>query len=539
MSGSGVGGGDGGGGGGGSPTGTVTITMPTSIDEVDLRTDLGAAFQGMGGHTMYGAAVYFDDGAFLWTSVNGVGAQPQVAGTAYEVALTGTAPFSGAAWAAAAESVISAAGRTVSRSGATIFVTVASPARATAAAAAQAALTTHAQRGGGRIVGSRQMDAGGSANAGSQGWMQVLPADVPSVPFRVIAIGVRRGSNVSAGVRISLGSGGGGDGNPVGLVVDEDRTMGNSGAHNWHYESISPVYYAAGTRLWLGVHGNGSSSSIYMGAAINTGSYEVGSTNMWTTTPATSGATNPTVSPTSIANSYNYGLAIRLVIQLYPYQADGGYRVIGGAIEGEHDGSLYESGVPSIFVGWRLVTPPVDDLTMFPPRIRLGAHAAGASNRIRIELWNPLGGPDALAGDTLVGHLGTTADDQGTGWSTVEGMTPFAISAATEYRYTVKGQPAVGEDDDTTLSVWLGSNGAGAQAVVGYPAYGPGGVAVNLTEREVLASNPDGADETAINLNPTVPTASPNPSNGDVEEPENLSMLSIVMGKHAPVVSAA
>ena len=57
-------------------TGTVTIEMSTSVDELDLTTDLGAAFQATGGHTMYGGGVYFDSDQYLWTSVNGVGIDP-------------------------------------------------------------------------------------------------------------------------------------------------------------------------------------------------------------------------------------------------------------------------------------------------------------------------------------------------------------------------------------------------------------------------------------------------------------------------------
>ena len=332
---------------------------------------------------MYGAAVYFDADRYLWTSVNGVGVDPGVSGTGHEVALSGSAPFSAEAWATAAESVIGGLGYSVSRSTAELEVTVASSSRASTAESNQSGLETFDSRGGGGVFGSLQMAAAASFNAGGQGWCQVDPALVPSGPFRVVALGVRRGSNVSGGVRVALGQGGAGNGDPEGLTVDEDRTMGNSGVNAWHYEMLdTPVEYSGGERLWLGSHGDGTSaSSIFAGGAIDDGFYASGSNNMWTT-DGTTGPSTPTVSPAGpVTNSYNYGLALRAIIQEAPYQADGGYRVICGAIPGLHDGDLYAPGTPvnDIFVSWRFTPPSIDDIYLMDFGVRLQAHDADAT----------------------------------------------------------------------------------------------------------------------------------------------------------------
>lgn len=518
-------------------TGTVTIEMSTSVDELDLTTDLGAAFQATGGHTMYGGGVYFDSDQYLWTSVNGVGIDPGLSGTGHEVALSGTAPFSGTAWATAAETVITAAGRTVSRSTDTLTVTVASPARATTAAANQAALTSFTARGGGRIIGSLEEAAGSSFNAGGQGWIQVLPADVPSGPFRVIAFGCRRGSGVTNGIRMSCGQGGTADGDPEGLTVDHDRTMGNSGANNWHWEFLdTPVDYSGGERLWIGSHGNNNSTTtLFSGAALNDGTYQDGSDNLWTT-DGTTGDTTPTVSPAgAVTGSFNFGLSLRLLIQEAPYQTDGAYRVIGGAVPGVHDGNLFASGTPvdDIFVSWRIVPPNIDDLYLMDLGIRLQAHDSDASDQLRFEWWTADGGASTMAGDVLVSLIGVTASDQGTGWSFVTPASPIAVTGGTTYRWSFKGEPVVATD--TVLDVWLGTAGADDVSNAGHPsAYAPAGTNIPATEREVDGN----VDETAIDFDPAVATASPNPANGTVISPNNLSMTSLYFGKPGPTVTA-
>gem|GEM_PF-5571679 len=524
-------------GGGGAPTGTVTIQMPSSVDEIDV-TDLGAMYQATGGHTHYGGAVYFDSDRYLWTSVNGVGVDPDVTGTGHEVALSGSAPFSPTAWATAAESVITAAGRTVSRSTDTLTVTVASPARAAAAESNQAGLTAFTSRGGGRVVGSLEEAAGSSFQAGGQGWMQVLPADVPSGPFRVIGFGCRRGSGVGGGIRMSCGRGGTADANPEGLTVDHDRTMGNSGANAWHYEFLdTPVEYSGGERLWIGSHGNGNgTTTVYGGAALNDGTYQDGSNNLWTT-DGTTGDTTPTVSPAGpVTGSFNFGLALRLLIQEAPYQTDGAYRVIGGAVPGLHDGVLFASGTPvdDIFVSWRIVPPTIDDLYLMDLGVRLQAHASDADDQIRFEWWTADGGASTMAGDVLVAHIGTTASDQGTGWSFVTPSSPIPVTGGTTYRWSFKGSPTVATD--TVLDVWLGSAGADNTDNAGHPsAYAPAGTNLPATEREVDGN----VDETAIDFDAATATASPNPANGTVFPPNNLSMTSLYFGKPGPTVTDA
>jgi hypothetical protein len=521
------------------PTGTVTITMPTTVDEIDGTNDLGAVFLGSGAHTLYGSAVYFDADRYLWTSVNGVGVDPGVSGTGHEVALTGSAPFSASAWASAAETVIAGAGYSVARSAAELSVTVSSPARATAAAAAQAALTSFDGRGDGYVIGSTQQAAGASVASNTTGWIQVLPADVPSGAFRVIGLGVRRGSNVTNGVMVSLASGGTADYVPTTAVVDHYRTMGNSGAGNWHYEFLdTPIEYSGGERLWLATHGDGASSSVYGGNAVNDGTAQNGGTNLWLT-DGTSGSTTPPVSPVgAVTASFNYGIAVRAIIQVAPYQTDGGYRVIGGAVPGRHDGTLYGPGTPvdDIFVTWRFTAPPVDDISLMDFGVRLQAHASGAANQLRFELWDAAGGASTFVGDSLVGAglIGVTSDAQGTGWSRVTPSSPIALSSSTTYRWSVKGEPLT--PNDTIMDVWLGTAGADTTTLAGHPsAYAPSGTTIPGTERETDGN----VDETALDFDPAVATASPNNANGTIISPNNLSMTSLYLGKPAPTVVAS
>ena len=519
-----------------SATGTVTITMPTTVDEIDLPNDLGAVFLGTGGHTLYGAAIYFDSDQYLWTSVNGVGVDPGVSGTGHEVALSGSAPFTAAAWATAAETVISAAGRSVSRSTAVLTVTVASPSRATAAEAAQAALNSFDDRGDGYVIGSTQQAAGSSVASNTTGWIQVLPADVPSGAFRVIALGVRRGSNVGTGVMVSLASGGTADYDPENAVVDHYQTLGDSGVNNWHYEMLDdPVEYSGGERLWLATHGDGATSSVFGGGAVDDGTAEDGSTNLWLT-DGTSGSTTAPASPVgAVTASYNYGIAVRAIIQEAPYQNDGGYRVIGGAVPGRHDGTLYGPGTPvnDIFVSWRFTSPPLDDIYLMDFGVRLQAHDSDASDQLRFELWDAAGGAATFVGDGLESLIGVTASDQGTGWSRVTPASPISLSGNTTYRWSVKGEPV--NPTDTVMDVWLGSAGADSTTLAGHPsAYAPSGTNIPATEREVDGN----VDETALVFTPSVATADPNNANGTVVSPNNLSMTSLYIGKPAPTVVA-
>lgn len=519
--------------------GAVVINLNTSVDEIDPANDVGAVFLGNGPHTHFGHGIYFDEEQYLWTSVNGLGVDPQLSGTGHEVALSGTAPFTATAWATAAQTVISGEGYSVSRSGPELTVTVATEARAVTAASAQNGLTTFRGRGDGRIIGSQDLTAGSSAAINGQSFIQVLPGDVPSGAFRVIAFGVTRGSNVTNGVRMELFSGGA-NFDPEGATSDHGRTMGDSGANAEHWEYLSDseiVYYSGGETLWLETHGDGAASSCFAGSSVNTGTNENGNINLWTT-DGTTGSTTAAASPAgAVTGSFNYGVQMKILIQEAPYQTDGGYRIIGGAVEGRHDQAvLAQTNVDDIFVGWRIDPPAIDDLRWYPPRINLQTHNSAAGEQIRIELWTADGGAAAINGDLLVGLLGLTATDQGTGWTQVGSAdSPVAtVTPATTYRVSVKGTNAI-----TELNVWVGNVGSGPNnhTDVGYPAYGPGGTPIGESEREVLANNPGGPNETQIVFTPGVVTTSPNPSDGQVESPNNLPMIEWVMGKPRPTVT--
>jgi hypothetical protein len=54
----------------------------------------------------------------------------------------------------------------------------------------------------------------------------------------------------------------------------------------------------------------------------------------------------------------------------------------------------------------------------------------------------------------------------------------------------------------------------------------------------VFASPPSGTAETGIDFDPQTATGSPNPSNGTVFTPNNLSMIALYFGKAAPTVTA-
>jgi hypothetical protein len=525
---------------------TVTrIVMPSSVDEVAAN-DEGAAFQGTGGHTLYGSAIYFDADLYLWTSVNGVGADPEIAGdTGHEVALSGTAPFSADAWATAAQSVLEGLGYTVSRTGGQIDVS-GNGIDSEAAETAQGAVVAFSARGAATVLGSTQQDAGGSTSGASTGWVQVLPADVPNGTFRVIGFGIRRGSNVASGVRMSLAADGtSSDGDPEGSVVVAGRTVGDSGAGNWHYEYFSAsevVEFAGSNRLFIATHGDGASSSLYAGSTVDDGLYAGGgAVNLWLT-DGTTGSTTPAVSPVgAVTSQFNFGLSVRLIIQEAPYQTDGGYRVIGGAVPGQHDGTLFTNGttVNNIFVGWRIVPPSIDGLSLMDTQARLNAHAAGDSSQIRFEFWSAAGGGSTMAGDTITSLIGVTSDTQGTGWSSVQTVAPISVTGGSEYRYTIKGSPDTGQANDVRLDFWLGSAGADDIDDAGHPhAYAPSATNLAATELEVFASPPSGTAETGIDFDPQTATASPNPSNGTVFTPNNLSMIALYFGKAAPTVTA-
>lgn len=515
---------------------SLSLLIPTSIDEISSN-DIGAAFQGSGGHTLYGSAIYFDSDQYLWTSVNGIGVEPDVSGTAHEVVLSGTAPFSAIEWATAAESVITSASYSAARTDDTIVVS-GNDLASSGAVASQSALVSFLGRGSGSILGATQEGAGSSTAGNTTGWVQILPANVPSGAFRVIGFGILRGSNVGTGVRMGLASVGTGDGDPESAVVDHDMTVGDSGANSWHYEyfdAADVVVYSGGERLFIGTHGDGASSSLFGGASVNDGLFQDGSDTLWLT-DGTSGSGTAFATPVgSVTSAFNFGLEVRLIIQEAPYQSDGGYRVIGGAVPDLHDGNLQPNQTPvdNIFVSWRIETPDIDQLFLMDTHAYFAAHSSGSSNQIEFGLWNPLGGATTFEGDTLVSIIGVSSDTQGVGWSSVQSSS-FAVSSGTIYRHSIKGGPDPGDANLTILGVWLGSAGADSVDDSGYPVYGPGGLDIPDTEREVDG----GVDETIINFDPTVQTASPIVSDGTVISPNNLPMIAHYWGKPSPIVTA-
>ena len=515
----------------------LVITMPSSVDEIP-STDDGAAFQATGGHTLYGGGTYFDSDQYFWTTVNGVGVDPGLAGTGHEVPLTGTAPFTADAWATAADTVAAAAGYSTVRVVGVLTVS-GNGIDAAGAVTAQASTVPFTARGEGSVIGATQQAAGASIGSDTTGWIQVLPANVPTGAFRVIGIQILRGSDVTDGVRVAVASGGTGDGDPEAAVVDIDVTVGDSGTNTWHthwLDSDDVFAYAGSERVFIGTHGDDATSTVFGGASINDGTFQDGSSrNLWLT-DGTTGSSTPFPSPVgSVTAMFNFGIAVRIIIQEAPYQSDGGYRVIGGSVPGRHDGNLQidQTPVDNIFVAWRVQTPDIDEVSLMDTFVWLQNHAAGDTNQIRLELWNPVGGAATMAGDTIVATVGTTSDTQGTGWSAMQDGGPISVASNTVYRHTIKGSPDPGEEEDTILGVWLGTAGAGSQNDAGFPVYGPAGLDIPDTEREVDG----GVDETAIDFDPTVQTVSPNPANGTVISPNNLPMIAHHWGKAAPTIA--
>lgn len=502
---------------------TLTFSPVTATDPQDL----GASYQGLGAHTMAGAAVHFAANAAVYVTVNDLGAEPTVSGvTMSRVNLTGSGPWTATQVATAAYSVISAAGADVTDNGdGTLTVQVPDPA---AVAAAQAALTDYDGRGGGGTLGVTSTDVGSSAAMNGTAWIQVLPANVPSGAFRVIGFEILRGTNVTNGVQISLASGGTADGNPEAAVVDAGLEAGNSGTNQWHAEYLphdEVVEYTGSERLFIGVHGDGASSSAWASASINDGTYQDGSDNLWLT-DGTTGAGTPAVSPVgAVTNSYNYGVAVRLIIQEAPYQQDGDYTATV-LTEGVHDQDLYAPGseVEDIFVGWGLDTPNLQGLQQKRTRVYFQAYG-GAGNTKRFELWDTAGGTSTFVGDNFIALLGETSATQGTGWSDL-GHDPIDLTPGQSVRVTIKGTTSTG----TVFSLDQGGFGIGD---VGHPVYALQGGALEDEELEVMGS----VDETATDFDPGNATADPNNANGTIFTPGNVGMVNPHYGPPAPTVT--
>lgn len=520
-----------------------TGTVADAVDEVTVvfpdvtvaaATDLAPSYQGLGGHTLHGAGIPFADDAYWWVTVDGVGADPGLAGmTGYEIALTGAGPFTGADVATAAVTAASGSGYTLDRTDDTIVVSGGGLDAAATVTAANSR-TGYTSRGGGGLIGATQIGAGSSTNAGSTGWIQVDPALVPSGAFRVVGFELQRGANISTGVRMCVGSGGTADGDPEGAVVDHQRTMGNSGANTVHREWLAHdevVEYSGGERLWMATHGDGGGGGqIVGGSGVNDGLFASGSTTLWLT-DGTTGSTTPIVSPAgAVTSSFNFGTVARLIIEEAPYQTDGDYRAIGGAIEGVHDGDLFAGGteLEDIFVAWGLALPNIQGIQLKETRVRFQSHG-GAGDTKRFELWNALGGATTFVGDTLISLLGQTTASTPSGWSSL-GHAPISLTPGADIRISIKGEVSTG----TAFDFDLGGPGIGD---VGHPVYSLSGGALEDDEIEVLGTNPDGVDETALDFDPSVATASPNNANGDIEFPGNVGMWSLHLGPAAPTVT--
>jgi len=500
-------------------------------------TDLGPSFQGLGGHTMYGAAVYFTPTDYVWFAVNDVGVQPSAAGTAHRVDLVGAGPWTGIQVATAAAAVMDLVADLNVTDNGDGSVTVEGEFTSLDVIAAQDALTNYDGRGLGRTLGATQMQSGSSTNGNTTGWVQVLPSTVPAGPFRVVALEILRGNNVGTGVRMSVASGGTGDGNPEGAIVNIDRTVGDSGPATWHREWLPPdevFYYNGGERIFIGTHGDGATSSLFGGGSVNGGLFDDGGGNTLWLTDGTSGSTTPTVSPVgAVTAAFNFGTEVRLVIQEAPYQEDGDYTVIAGAVPGVHDQDLYPPGseIEDIFVAWGITVPTLADLQLKDTWALFQAHAPGVANQKRFEFWQlDSGSAVTFVGDTLDSLIGVTEDDQGTSWASVQTVGALDLTPGGSYRYSIKGTTSTG----TVFSLDLGGFGI---ANVGYPLYAYQGGALEDEELEVQGPSV-GGDETSLVFDPSTATASPNNANGTVIFPGNIGMISLRLGPPRPTVTA-
>lgn len=526
------------GSGSGEATGPVLESVLLTFSPISeaLPTDLGPSFQGLGGHTMYGAAVYFTPTDFVWFVTNDVGVEPSAAGTDHRVDLAGVGPWTAVQVAAAAAAVMTLVPSLTVTDNLDGTVTVVGEFSSTNIIAAQDALTSYDSRGDGRTLGATQMLSGSSTGANSTGWVQALPSTVPAGPFRVVALEIFRGNNVGTGVRMSVASGGTADGNPEGAIVNIDRTVGDSGVNAWHREWLDPdevFYYSGGERIFIGSHGDGGSSSVFGGGSVNGGFYEDGTDNLWLT-DGTTGSTTPTVSPVgAVTTAFNFGLLVRLVIQEAPYQEDGDYIVIAGAVPGVHDQDLFPPGsaAEDIFVAWGITVPTIENLQLKDTWALFQEHAPGIANQKRFEFWQlDSGSAVTFVGDTLESLIGVTADDQGTSWASVQTVGAIDLTPGGSYRYSIKGGPSTG----TVFSLDLGGFGV---ANVGYPLYAFQGGPLEDEELEVQGPSV-GGDETALVFDPSIATASPNNANGTIVFPGNVGMISLRLGPPRPTVTA-
>lgn len=525
-------------GGGGGDEITVTFA-PVSVIEAS---DQGPSFQGLGGHTAYGGGIPFAQDAYFWLSVDGMGADPgadpndttYTGMTGYEIPLTGSGPFAASAVATAAATAAGPSGYTVTPVGDTVTVADNGLDQA-ATVAVYGTLRAPRNAGQGRSLGQQRLVTGSSTNAGTSGFCQIDPADVPSGAFRVIGFEIRRGTTVTDPVQMALASGGV-NSNPQGARIDHERSMGNSGSGALHREFLEePVYYSGGETLWIGTHGFGASGQLFGGGDDTGFLADGGGDNLFLTDSVQDDFpfTDPVAAVTS---SFNFPVATRIIIQEAPYSNDGSYRFLAGAREGIDDGDLFPGGtdVDNIFVGWGLALPNITGMSLHNTRINLGTHAAGASNQIRVEWWTADGGTTTFVGDNLVSLIGVTTDSQGTGWSDVQTEGPIAVVAGGSYRFSIKGSPAGGAESDTTFSFDLG--GAGI-LFSGYPLYALQGGDLVAEELEVISATA-GGDETTLNFDPQVATASPNNADGTVTFPSNLGMIELELGTDAPTVAA-
>jgi hypothetical protein len=506
--------------------GSVTITLPP-VTLIPVS-DLAPPYQGVGGHTLYGAAIYYTPTAALYVEANGVGIVPTTPSTAEVVQLSGAGPWSAADVAEACAAVLDGLGVDVTdNEDGTLTVEAANPA---GVVAAQAALTSYDDRGGGGLLGAEQQVGGGNAPSSGTGWQQVLPARVPSGPWRAIGIEIFRGNTVTNNVMVAIATGGADDGDPEGAVVAAEMSMGNSGTIAWHrqfFPEDDVPYFSGGERVFIGMHGDGNSSRVYGGSTIDAGLYADGSNTLWLT-DGTTGGTTPFVSPAGpVTSSLNYGILCRLIIQEAPYQEDGDYTVIAGAVEGVHDQDLFatETQLENIFVAWGMQLPALTGMQLKRTRVNFPEYG-GAGNTKRLELWDPVGGVSTFVGDTLIAGW-ETADDQGTGWTDIP-HDPIDFDPSAELRLSLKGETSTG----TRFGVDVGGFGV---ALAGHPIYSLQGGPLEDEEIEVDLD----IDETALDFDPTVATASPNDSDGTIITPGNVGMWSLRIGTPAPTIEEA
>jgi len=378
-------------------------------------------------------------------------------------------------------------------------------------------------------LGTTDMISTSSFAVDSTRWMQIDPANVPSVAFSITGVEVLRANDITNPVRLMVAVGGA-DGDPENAVVVAQKVVASPAAiDSWagaHFSAAEAQHFAAAAAptLWIGIQGDGATSAISAeNNAAAHGEFLVTTGTVLYVTGEQTGSATAADSPVGpVTSSNGFAIFCRLKIQTGPnWYGDGSWRSWCGPTEGRNDTFGSTSNVNSIWVSWAWALPNIEDMMVYECGFSFGAHAS--DQQFRVELWADTADITDADTDTILHDFGETSGSA-TG-QYYYSPTPFSLTGNQQVRIDVKGtNTGVGGPGASTFEFNVGDQDEiNTPDDWGWPA---GSASAGASEVEYTAAN----GETVIEFESNTATTSPLAPDSVALTPGNSGSLSMQIG---------